>query len=465
VTSEAAVEEVHVGPNAGPQTQAIASSADITLTGGAAGGGKSWATLFRFGLHAARHERYYGAIFRREMPQVTMGGGIWEESLSLYPMWNARPNLGTHEWRFPNTRSLVQFRGLQHAKDVIDYQGAQFSEFAFEEATHFEEVQFWYLYSRLRSQCGMRPRCFLTCNPDPDSWVAKMVRWWIGDDGYALPERAGLKRYFVRDGDELLWGDTADEVRERGAHVLARQKAGRPQSFRFIPAMLSDNPKGDPDYASKLMALSLVDRMRLLGGNWKIRPAAGTVFKRAWFEIIDRVPHDVIGLSRGWDLAATLPSTENKEPDWTRGVKTSRHASGLFVVQDVKSLRDRPYAVDQLVHRTTRDDGRECRQCFWQDPGAAGKSEAERYLRELAGWDVRIVVAAENKQTYAKPVSAQAEGGNVKLLRGDWNESYLNELEAFPTPGVKDDQVDGTSRVFLDLTTSVTPTPFYVPGL
>ncbi len=93
MTSEAAVEEVHVRLNPGPQTEAVASTADVTLFGGAAGGGKSFSTLFRFGLHAARYGNNYGAIFRREMPQVTMGGGIWEESMSMYPMWTRSPNL------------------------------------------------------------------------------------------------------------------------------------------------------------------------------------------------------------------------------------------------------------------------------------------------------------------------------------------------------------------------------------
>jgi predicted phage terminase large subunit-like protein len=228
--------------------------------------------------------------------------------------------------------------------------------------------------------------------------------------------------------------------------------------------MLADNPRGDPDYEAKLMALSLVERMRLLGGNWKIRAAAGTVFKRVWFEILDRLPHDVMATSRGWDLAATEPSTENKDPDHTRGVKLSRHHSGLYVIQDVRSLRDRPFAVDALVNRTAENDGQQVRQCFWQDPGAAGKAEAQRYVRMLAGKDVRIVVAAENKVTYAKPVSAQAEAGNVKLMRGDWNESFLNEAEAFPD-GHHDDYIDGLSRAFLDLTSSVQPTPFHVLGM
>ncbi len=276
--------------------------------------------------------------------------------------------------------------------------------------------------------------------------------------------RRGVKRYFVRDGDALIWGDTADEVRDRAQHVLNRPRSTRPQSFRFIPAMLADNPRGDPDYETKLMALSLVERMRLLGGNWKIRPAAGTVFKKVWFEIVDRVPNDVIGTSRGWDLAATEPSTENKEPDWTRGVRMSRTRRGCSSCRTSRACATaRTRSTSSCTGRRARTGGTAGRRSG-RTQAQRGKSEAQRYLRELAEWDVRIVVASENKQTYAKPVSAQAEGTNIKVLRGDWNESYLNELEAFPD-GAKDDQVDGTSRAYLDLTTSVTPTPFYVPGM
>jgi predicted phage terminase large subunit-like protein len=460
--SAPAAETVRIGPNPGPQMEAVRSSADITGMGGSAGGGKSFSTMFRFGWHAARYRGYYGAVFRREMPQVLVGGGLWEESMGLYPIWGAKPNLSTHDWRFPN-RSLVQFRGLQHAKDVIDYQGAQFAEFAFEEATHFEESQFWYMFSRLRSKCGMQPRCYLTFNPDPDSWVARMVDWWIGEDGYAIPERAGKKRYFARDGDELVWGDTADEVRDRCPHSFLRP-GSRPYSFRFIPARLADNPKGDPTYESRLEKLTIVERERLLGGNWKIRAAAGMYYKKPWFEIVDYLPSDILATARGWDLAATQPSKEYPNPDWTRGVKASRHQSGMFFVHDVRSLRDTPHRVDELVTATAHGDGRRVTQAFWQDPGAAGKAEASRYVRMLAGYDVRIERAAEDKETYAKGPSAQAEAGHIKLLRGAWNEAFLNELEAFPTKGVKDDQVDGLSRAFLQLT-STTPMRFvHIPG-
>jgi predicted phage terminase large subunit-like protein len=437
----------------------LASSADITAFGGAAGGGKTLGTLLRFAVHADRHPGYYGAIFRREMPMVLAGGGLWEESMQLYPIWGAKPNLTTHDWRFPRGRSLVQFRSLQHSKDVLAYQGAQFAEFCLEEATHFEESQFWYLISRLRSNCGMKPRACLTFNPDPDSWVRKLIDWWIGPDGFVIHERAGKKRYFVRDGDELVWGNSVDECRSLAPHVKSE-----PKSLRFIPSMLSDNPKIDPTYEERLNSLPLVERERLKGGNWNIRAAAGTVFKRQWFEVIDHVPNDMIAIGRYWDLAATEPNVNSPDPDWTRGVKLSIHRSGLIVIHHVVSLRGRPAAVSDLVRTTAQQDGRACTQGFWQDPGAAGKADVERYRMMLAGHIVKVVRAAHDKVTYAKATSSQAEGGNVKLLRGPWNDAYLAEHEAFPD-GKHDDIVDAESLGVLDLTSGVPTQALHITGL
>lgn len=415
--------------------------------------------LQRFAYHADRYPGYAGIIFRREMPMVTVGGGLWEEAMGMFPIFGAKPNSGNYSWRF-RRRSMVQFRGLQLAVDVIGYQGAQLAEFCFEEATHFLESQFWYLFSRLRTKCGMKARCLLTCNPDPDSWVRKLVDWWIGPEGFPLQERAGKKRYFFRDGNALVWGNTPDEVRELLPHVdwSAADAEGnlenKPGSMRFIPALLKDNPKGDPGYAARLSQLPLVERERLKGGNWNIRNAAGNVFKREWYEIVDSVPGDILKKGRYWDLAATEPNPDNKDPDWTRGVKMSRHKSGLFLIHDVASLRGRAFAVDNLVQATAQQDGKDWTQGFWQDPGQAGKSEAERYRRELAGYPVKIHRASKDKITNAKAASSQAEGRNVKLLRGPWNDAFLAEHEAFPDFG-HDDIVDGESLGMIDLTTGI----------
>lgn len=451
-------DEIHLRPNPGPQARYIASSADITAFGGGAGGGKTFGTLFRFAWHADKHLGYYGAIFRREMPMITAGGGLWQESLQLYPAWNARPNISMREWRWP-TGQLVQFRSLQHEHDVLAYQGAQFAEWCLEEATHFPESVFWYLLSRLRSRCGMRPRACLTFNPDPDSWVRKLIDWYIGEDGFVIRERAGVRRYFVRDGDALVWGDSPKEVRMLAPHVHSA-----PISFRFIPSMLADNPKVDPTYKERLDALPRVERERLRDGNWNVRAAAGTVFRREWFEVIDHVPHDVIATGRYWDLAATEPHPGNKDPDWTRGVKLSWHRSGLLVVQNVVSARQRPGPIEGLIRATAEQDGRGVTQGFWVDPGQAGKAQADRLRILLAGFPVTMRVAQKDKLTYARATSSLAEGGRVKLLRGPWNDAYLAEHEAFPD-GAHDDFIDGESLGVLDLTAGVPTKALHIRGL
>ena len=458
MNATAPTEEVHVRPNAGPQMDFVRSSADITIFGASAGPGKTWGTLFRMGVHADRFPGYYGVIFRRDSTQIAGGGGLWEESMKLFPIWSARPRQNMLDWRWPN-RSLIEMRHLQYGGDEISHHGKQYAEVAFDELTTFLEQQFWYLLSRLRSSCGFTPKLIATCNPDPDSWVRTFVDWWIGGDGLARADRAGLKRYFVRQGDELVWGSSASECSAKVPHVNMK-----PMSVRFIPARLRDNPKVDPTYEERLKALPMVERERLLGGNWNIRHAAGTVFQRVWFEVLDFVPGDIVAIGRFWDLAATEPHEGNRDPDWTRGVKMSWHRSGLVVVHDVVSLRARPQAVEALLMATAQQDGRGCIQGYWQDPGQAGKSEVDRYRLLLAGYQVKVVRAAENKLAYARASSSLAEGGRLKLLRGAWNQAYLSEHEAFPDHG-HDDIVDAESLGVLTLTSGVPTKAIHIRGL
>ena len=60
-----------------------------------------------------------------------------------------------------------------------------------------------------------------------------------------------------------------------------------------------------------------------------------------------------------------------------------------------------------------------------------------------------------SKVDRARPVSAQAEAGNIKLVRGPWNEAFLEEVSMFPS-GAHDDQVDALTGAFAELVTSST---------
>ena len=68
-------------------------------------------------------------------------------------------------------------------------------------------------------KCSTYPKpLWITCNPDPESWVRKFIDWWVDENGYIIPERDGVIRYCFMDGDtpdSIYWGDTREEVYEQ----------------------------------------------------------------------------------------------------------------------------------------------------------------------------------------------------------------------------------------------------------
>ena len=194
----------------------------------------------------------------------------------------------------------------------------------------------------------------------------------------------------------------------------------------------------------------------MLRGNWKARPAAGLFFKPQWFRVFDEVPGSVEADVRGWDKAATEPHANNRDPDWTRGVRVARLSQGSpvrYLVRDVASIRANPGEVDRLIRNTASQDGRGVAQSLWQDPGQAGVVDIAHARSNLDGYTVYSERASQDKMSYAGPISSASEAGSVGLLRGDWNGAFLSELAAFPEGG-HDDQVDALSLAFRKLSSA-----------
>lgn len=447
-------------PQPGAQERFLSSSADIAIYGGAAGGGKSFALLLEPLRHVTTNAGFNTVFFRRTTTQVRNPGGLWDESIKLYSaIPGSEPVQSPLEWKFSGG-GKIKFAHLEHDNTVLDWQGAQIPLICFDELTHFSRSQFWYLLSRNRSLCGVRPYVRATCNPDADSWVAELISWWIDQDtGLPIPSRSGVLRWFVRIGDTLHWADRPEELPEQ---VAPDGQIVPPKSLTFIGAKLSDNHAlmaADPGYYGNLMSLPFVDRERLLGGNWKIRPAAGLYFQRSWCEVIDVLPARLTAW-RGWDLAAT-PATANNDPDYTSGTLMGRTLDGEYVVMDQVWLRGTPQQVRTLILNTASRDGKNVGISIPQDPAQAGKDQAINFVRMLAGYRVVTNPEARNpggldQQTMSRqsakvtrfgPFSAQCEAGNVKVLRGPWNDRWFSELEAFPE-AKHDDSADSTARAF-----------------
>lgn len=251
------------------------SKAEVVVFGGGAGPGKTAAVIF----DAAKHiddSRYSAVILRRTYPEITNEGGLWDEARRWYPIKGGVEHQTRLEWTFPSG-ATIRFSHLQHEKNVSNWQGAQLPYIAFDEVTHFTKMQFFYLLSRLRSPHGFAPRMRATCNPDADSWVAELVAWWIGRDGYPDPDKTGVIRYFIVVDDIIVWGDSVEELQSKYPKSL-------PKSFTFIGATIADNPtllKADPGYVANLQAQNSIDRDRLLYGNWHVKKAESMLFNVA----------------------------------------------------------------------------------------------------------------------------------------------------------------------------------------
>lgn len=410
------------------QSAFLSSTAYEALYGGAAGGGKTQALV----MGALRHidkPTYNAIIFRRTFPELE--GEVIPVSREWYPYCGGRYNAVQHCWYFPSG-ARIHFGHLQHETDVERYQGWQFQYVGYDELTHFTERQYTYIAnSRVRSANGIPARVRAGTNPGGvgHEWVMKRWGPWL-DPECKTKAAPGQKLYYRNGEDSEEWCEGAD------ASTLSRV---------FVPALLEDNPhleKNDPAYRVRMQGLDRVSRAQLLDGNWLAKPAAGEYFKRAWFTFVDAAPTQVDKRVRAWDLA----SSEGKG-DWTVGVRLSR-TGGRWCVEDVVRVRMRPSGVESTVKATADLDPPGTLIQIPQDPGQAGKAQVESYAKLLAGYNVRFERPTGDKVTRCEPCSAQVEARNFDIVRAHWNEPFLQSLEAFPTEGMHDDDVDALSDAF-----------------
>jgi predicted phage terminase large subunit-like protein len=241
----------------------------------------------------------------------------------------------------------------------------------------------------------------------------------------------------------------------------------QPKSFRFIPLTIYDNPvilKNNPAYLASLLSQKRVSQLRYLYGSWTARAEGSGFYRREWTPIVEphEVPRTGIARVRSWDMAASVVSETNRDPDWTAGVKLFRDKFGYYYVEHVNRFRKLSDGVLQELIKTGHADGLPptCGVTIPKDPGAGGAAACRFFLSKLAenGIAAKAIPISGHTGKIARflPFAAMCEAGMVRVVRGDWNEDFFTELEYFEgNRDQKDDQVDAVADAFNTLSKQV----------
>ena len=430
-----------IQPNPGPQEKFLSSPADIAIYGGAAGGGKSFALLLEC-LRYVHVPDFKAVVLRKTLTQVKNIGGLWDSSQQIFSRVGATPRESDLSWTFPSG-ACVQFASMNHENDKYNWDGTEIPLICFDELIHFSQSQFFYMMSRNRTTCGVPSRIRATTNPDAASWVKDFIQWWIDQEtGYPIPERSGLLRwYYIFDG-MFNWYDSKTQAMIANPELASEAE---PKSVTFIASKLDDNlvlQQKDPGYKANLLALSPMQRERLLRGNWNYVNEGGSMFNQDWWNFVDYPPDDLKLTVRYWDKAAT-PNGGCE----TAGVKMSKTKAGVYFVEDVVHGQWSTCEREKIIRQTAELDGKEVQILIEKEPGSAGKDSAKYTIINLAGFNVRSDSPTGSKTERASPFSSQVEAGNVYLLKAGWNKDYINQHHNFPKTKLKD-MVDASSGAF-----------------
>lgn len=174
-------------------------------------------------------------------------------------------------------------------------------------------------------------------------------------------------------------------------------------------------------------------------------PRGGGMFKRSWFPIVATLPR-CLNMVRYWDKAGTAGGDGAR----TAGVLMAKGEDEHYYIADVQTARLGAADREALIKQTAQLDSRKyghVRVWVEQEPGSGGKESAENTVKNLVGFSCNIERVTGSKEVRAEPLAAQASVGMVRLLAGDWNGEFLDEIENFPVGKLKD-QIDGASGAF-----------------
>lgn len=174
----------------------------------------------------------------------------------------------------------------------------------------------------------------------------------------------------------------------------------------------------------------------------------GNLFERDWFTVVEQGPGNAVWARiRAWDKAATPGGGAR-----SASVKLSWGLDDYVYIEHSTANQFSSAERDEFMIEIGKEDYRNDGPfLIWhpQDPGSAGLDSSQAFNNLLAdnGLIGTFDQVTGSKEINAGPLATKAKGGRVRIVRGAWNDAFVDEYAAFPKGRFKD-RVDAGSSAF-----------------
>lgn len=231
--------------------------------------------------------KFRAAFTRRNLGNLKQGGGIVDDFQIAYGDMIKVTTSENPRITFP-TGSYVDCLHIADeapGKLMERAKGWQYDFFYMDELTSYAFTTFAIIGTRARGKSWFTGHVFGTTNPKRTHWTRVMLDWYIGIDGFIIPERDGVVRYYFQNGEtveDIIMGDTPEEV-----YALCKPNIDRKlaklggswtykdiiRSFVFYGGKMSENKASIGKHASYIGAVAAVGGKRseqLIEGNFNV---------------------------------------------------------------------------------------------------------------------------------------------------------------------------------------------------
>lgn len=281
-----------IRPQEGFQEKFVRSNVDFVIGGGVLNCGKTAGAVLMC-AEPSLDPNFRGVFLRNNLGDLRSGGGILDEFKKMYHGSGINVvESGEPKAEFASGARVDVTHVSDQSRDKVRqrFKGRQYDLIYFDEMTGFSWECFTEICTRNRGTAKWTGKIRGTTNPDKNHWLRQFLDWYIGIDGFIIPEREGVVRYFFMRGEsveDVVWGDTKKDVYLKCKIEIDRQlhringKTGTAtyedmiKSFTFYLGKMSENVAsigGNSGYAGSVAMSGGRNAQQLLEGNWNVSP-------------------------------------------------------------------------------------------------------------------------------------------------------------------------------------------------